>query len=56
MRLPSGTTWSAYEQNLDLEPLDLRPGDDVWLTWNAGHAFGVPVDEQEAAAAAAAVD
>ncbi len=56
VRLPSGTTWSAYEQNLDLEPLDLRPGDDVWLTWNAGHAFGVPVDEQEAAAAAAAVD
>ena len=55
VRLPSGATWSAYEQNLDLEPLDLRPGDDVWLTWNPGHAFGVPVDEHEAAAAAAAV-
>ena len=24
--MPSGTTWSCYEQNLDVEPLDLRPG------------------------------
>ena len=29
--MPSGTTWSCYEQNLDVEPLDLRPGDEVWL-------------------------
>ena len=43
--MPSGTTWSCYEQNLDVEPLDLRPGDEVWLTWNPGHAFGVPVEE-----------
>ena len=43
--MPSGTTWSCYEQNLDVEPLDLRPGDEVWLTWNSGHAFGVPADE-----------
>ncbi len=42
--MPSGTTWSCYEQNLDVEPLDLRPGDEVWLTWNPGHAFGVPVE------------
>jgi spermidine/putrescine transport system ATP-binding protein len=41
--MPSGATWSCYEQNLDVEPLDLRPGDGVWLTWNPGHAFGVPV-------------
>jgi spermidine/putrescine transport system ATP-binding protein len=41
--MPSGTTWSCYEQNLDVEPLDLKPGDEVWLTWNPGHAFGVPV-------------
>ncbi|MBS2939355.1 ABC transporter ATP-binding protein [Nocardioides sp. J2M5] len=40
--MPSGATWSCYEQNLDVEPLDLRPGDEVWLTWNPGHAFGVP--------------
>lgn len=44
--MPSGTTWSCYEQNLDVEPVDLRPGDEVWLTWNPGHAFGVPVEEQ----------
>jgi spermidine/putrescine transport system ATP-binding protein len=43
--MPSGNTWSCYEQNLDVEPLDLRPGDEVWLTWNPGHAFGVPVEE-----------
>jgi spermidine/putrescine transport system ATP-binding protein len=46
--MPSGTTWSCYEQNLDVEPLDLRPGDEVWLTWNPGHAFGVPVDDETA--------
>ena len=44
--MPSGTTWSCYEQNLDVEPLDLRPGDEVWLTWNPGHAFGVPADDR----------
>ena len=43
--MPSGATWSCYEQNLDVEPIDLRPGDEVWLTWNPGHAFGVPVEE-----------
>ena len=45
---------SCYEQNLDVEPIDLRPGDDVWLSWNPHHAFGVPVDEAEARAAAEA--
>ena len=44
--MPSGATWSCYEQNLDVEPLDLAPGDEVWLTWNPGHAFGVPVDDR----------
>ena len=43
--MPSGATWSCYEQNLDVEPLDLRPGDEVWLTWNPGHAFGVPTED-----------
>jgi len=42
--MPSGATWSCYEQNLDVEPLDLRTGDEVWLTWNPGHAFGVPAE------------
>ena len=45
--MPSGATWSCYEQNLDVEPLDLRPGDEVWLTWNPGHAFGVPAEDRD---------
>lgn len=44
VEMPSGTTWSCYEQNLDVEPIDLRPGDEVWLTWNPSHAFGVPLE------------
>ena len=44
--VPSGSTWMVYEQNLDVERNHLRPGDEVWLTWNPGHAFGVPVDDQ----------
>ncbi len=49
LSMPSGEVWSCYEQNLDLEPEDLRPGDAVWLSWNPGHAFGVPADGAEAA-------
>ena len=44
VEMPSGTTWSCYEQNLDVDPIDLRPGDEVWLTWNPGHAFAVPME------------
>ena len=51
VEVPSGAVWSAYEQNLDLEPIDVRPGDEVWLTWQSGHAFGVPVDEAVLASA-----
>ncbi len=47
IRMPSGTVWSVYEQNLDLEPLDLRPGDECWISWDPGHAFAVPLDEEE---------
>lgn len=47
IEMPSGTVWSVYEQNLDLEPLDLRPGDECWIAWDPGHAFGVPLDEEE---------
>jgi spermidine/putrescine transport system ATP-binding protein len=46
IEMPSGTVWSVYEQNLDLEPLDLRPGDECWISWDPGHAFGVPLEEQ----------
>ena len=45
VRVPSGATWSVYEQNLDIDPIDLHPGDEAWLSWKPGHAFGVPVDE-----------
>ena len=41
VRVPSGNVWSVYEQNLDVEPIDLRPGDTVWVTWNPDHAFAV---------------
>lgn len=54
VQLPSGTVWSAYEQNLDLEAMDLRPGDEVWLTWKPGHAFGVAPDAEAVKAAEAA--
>jgi spermidine/putrescine transport system ATP-binding protein len=52
VEVASGNRWSVYEQNLDVEPIDLRPGDEVWMSWDPSHAFGVPVDEKEAAAAA----
>lgn len=39
--VPSGGQWSVYEQNLDVEPQSIRPGDEVWLSWNAAHAFAV---------------
>lgn len=43
----SGATWSVYEQNLDVEPIDLHPGDEVWMSWEPGHAFGVPAEGAE---------
>ncbi|MBK6887216.1 MAG: ABC transporter ATP-binding protein [Tetrasphaera sp.] len=44
VRVPSGATWSVYEQNLDVDPIDLKPGDPVWLEWDPAHAFGVAAD------------
>lgn len=46
IEMPSGTVWSVYEQNMDVDPLDLRPGDEVWISWDPGHAFGVPVEDR----------
>ena len=43
--VPSGGTWSVYEQNLDVEPQATRPGDEVWLSWNPAHAFVVAADD-----------
>ncbi|WP_068262912.1 ABC transporter ATP-binding protein [Janibacter limosus] len=39
--VPSGGQWSVYEQNLDVEPQSIRPGDEVWLSWDPAHAFVV---------------
>lgn len=41
VEVPSGTQWGVYEQNLDVDPITARPGDEVWVTWEPGHAFGV---------------
>lgn len=43
----SGATWAVYEQNLDVDPIDVRPGDEVWLAWDPAHAFGVPAEGAE---------
>ncbi|MCE1178765.1 MAG: ABC transporter ATP-binding protein [Micrococcales bacterium] len=56
VEVPSGAVWNVYEQNLDVKPISVRPGDQVWLTWDPAHAFGVPVDSDAAAEALAAVD
>jgi spermidine/putrescine transport system ATP-binding protein len=39
--VPEAGRWAVYEQNLDLERIDSRPGDTVWISWDPGHAFGV---------------
>ena len=42
----SGATWSVYEQNMDVERETIRLGDQVWLEWDAGHAFAVPGSDE----------
>ena len=39
--VPDAGRWAVYEQNLDLDRIDSRPGDTVWISWDPGHAFGV---------------
>ncbi|MFQ6170277.1 ABC transporter ATP-binding protein [Oryzobacter sp. R7] len=51
----SGATWAVYEQNLDVQPQTVRPGDVVWLGWDPAHAFAVDPDEEAAKEAAEAV-
>ncbi|MGL4745421.1 MAG: ABC transporter ATP-binding protein [Dermatophilaceae bacterium] len=48
----SGSTWTVYEQNLDVQPETTRPGDVVWLAWDPAHAFAVDPDEVAAREAA----
>ncbi|XVX19150.1 ABC transporter ATP-binding protein [Actinomycetota bacterium] len=56
VEVPSGDVWNVYEQNLDVKPISVRPGDTVWLAWDPAHAFGVPVDRAGAEEALQAVD
>ena len=39
--VPGAGRWAVYEQNLDLDRISNQPGDQVWISWNPGHAFGV---------------
>lgn len=39
--MPGAGRWAVYEQNLDLDRIDNKPGDQVWISWDPGHAFGV---------------
>ena len=45
VEVPSGNVWSVYEQNMDVERNTIRPGDEVWLSWNPAHAFVVAADD-----------
>lgn len=46
VRSPAGNTWAIYEQNMDVEPQHLKPGDDVWVSWAPQHAFIVDDGER----------
>jgi spermidine/putrescine transport system ATP-binding protein len=39
--VPEAGRWTVYEQNLDLDRIESKPGDTVWISWDPGHAFGV---------------
>ena len=41
VKVPGLGTWGVFEQNLDVERIDTRPGDTAWLAWDAGHSFVV---------------
>lgn len=42
VKVPSGRSWTVYEQNMDVDPNPIRPGDTVWLEWDPAHSFAVP--------------
>ncbi|HEX2704678.1 MAG TPA: ABC transporter ATP-binding protein [Candidatus Lustribacter sp.] len=41
VQVPRMGVWGVFEQNLDVERIDTRPGDQAWLSWAAGHSFVV---------------
>lgn len=43
--LPGLGRWGVFEQNLDIDDEDLRPGDQVTLSWDSRHAFGLAGDD-----------
>ena len=45
VEIPGLGTGSAFEQNMDVEPVQARRGDKVWVSWDADHAFVVPGGE-----------
>ena len=45
LHIPGLGSGSAFEQNLDVEPVQSRPGDHVWVSWDSEHAFVVPGGE-----------
>lgn len=47
----SGNRWAVYEQNLDVDPQTVRPGDEVWISWDPAHAFVVAPDAEAESAA-----
>lgn len=45
VRSPAGNTWAIYEQNMDVDPQNIKRGDDVWVSWSPQHAFIVSAGE-----------
>ncbi len=45
VEVPGYGRWGVFEQNMDVERIDTRPGDTAWLSWDAGHSFVVTVGE-----------
>lgn len=46
--IPGFPTFAVFEQNLDVDPVHNRPGDEVYLTWESGHAFVVQPSDSPA--------
>ena len=47
VEVPGFPPASVFEQNLDVDPIVTHVGDEVWLRWNASHAFAVAPEEQK---------
>ncbi|WP_226344640.1 ABC transporter ATP-binding protein [Agilicoccus flavus] len=54
--LPGIGGWRVFEQNLDIEDEDLRPGDEVVVSWDSRHAFGLSGRDEPASSSATEED